>query len=218
LLLLHIVVFRLSSLSAVWREVASNSLIYLYISATTMLAFALFGYVLGRQADRLRQLSTTDALTGLYNRGALNTYLAHEWRRARRYRAPLSVLLVDVDQLKYVNDVHGHAAGDQVIRSLARAITMTLRDSDIGGRWGGDEFLIIAPGTAGVAAATLAERLQLELAKWKATGEAKATASVGVATFDPNAGPQEDPDALVQAADAALYRAKAAGRNRVSVV
>jgi hypothetical protein len=88
LLLLHIFVFRLSSLSSVWREVASNSLIYLYVAATTMLAFALFGYVLGRQADRLRQLSTTDALTGLYNRGALNTYLAHEWRRARRYRSP----------------------------------------------------------------------------------------------------------------------------------
>ena len=134
-----------------------------------MLAFALFGYVLGRQADGLQQLSTTDALTGLYNRGALSTYLAHEWRRARRYRAPLSVLLVDVDQLKYVNDVHGHAAGDQVIRSFASAITMTLRDTDIGGRWGGDEFLIIAPGTAGVAAATLAERLQLELAKREAT-------------------------------------------------
>jgi diguanylate cyclase (GGDEF)-like protein len=125
---------------------------------------------------------------------------------------------VDVDQLKYVNDVHGHAAGDQVIRSIASAITMSLRGTDIGGRWGGDEFLIIAPGTAAVAATTLAERLQLELAKWKATGEAKATASIGVATFDPNAWPQKDPDALVQAADAALYRAKGAGRNRVSVV
>jgi diguanylate cyclase (GGDEF)-like protein len=125
---------------------------------------------------------------------------------------------VDVDQLKYVNDVHGHAAGDQVIRSFASAITMTLRDTDIGGRWGGDEFLIIAPGTAGGAAATLAERLRFELDKREATGEAKATASVGVATFDPNAEPHEDPDALVQAADAALYRAKAAGRNRVSVV
>jgi diguanylate cyclase (GGDEF)-like protein len=143
--------------------------------------------------------------------------LEHECSRSRRYHSPLSVLLVDVDQLKRVNDVHGHAAGDQVIRAVARAIARTSRQSDIGGRWGGDEFLIIAPDTAGSAAATVAERLRVELATQEAIGEAKATASVGVATFDPSWPPREDTDALLRAADAALYRAKAAGRNQVSV-
>jgi diguanylate cyclase (GGDEF)-like protein len=218
LLLLHMFVLRLHSLSSIGHEVSSNSLIYLYVSATTMLAFTLFGYVLGRQADALQHRSTTDALTGVYNRAALSTYLEHECSRSRRYRSPLAVLLVDVDQLKRVNDVYGHAAGDQVIRGFAGAITMTLRDTDIGGRWGGDEFLIIAPNTAGAAAATLAERLRFELAKQEGTRGATATASVGVATFDPRYGPRADPDALLQAADAALYRAKAAGRNQVSVV
>jgi diguanylate cyclase (GGDEF)-like protein len=217
LLLLQTFVLRLYSFPSIWSDIASNSLVYLYISATTMLAFALFGYVLGRQTDELEQLSTTDVLTGVYNRRALSAYLEHECSRSRRYGSPLSVLLVDVDELKRVNDVHGHAAGDQVIRGFASAITMTLRETDIGGRWGGDEFLIIAPGTVGAAAVTLAERLRFELAKQETIGEAQGTASVGVATFDPNHRRLEDPDALMQAADAALHRAKAAGRNQVRV-
>ena len=216
-LLLQTFILRLYSLSSIWSDIASNSLVYLYTSVTTMLAFALFGYVLGWQTDQLQQLSAADALTGLYNRRAMSASLEHECSRSRRYRSPLSVLLVDVDELKRVNDVHGHAAGDQVIRAVASAITMTLRETDIGGRWGGDEFLIIAPGTVGAAATTLAERLRLELAKQETIGEAKATASVGVATFDSNHRPLEDPDALMQAADAALYCAKAAGRNQVRV-
>jgi diguanylate cyclase (GGDEF)-like protein len=217
LLLLQTFVLRLYSFPSIWSDIASNSLVYLYISATTMLAFALFGYILGRQTDELEQLSTTDVLTGVYNRRALSAYLEHECSRSRRYGSPLSVLLVDVDELKRVNDVHGHAAGDQVIRGFASAITMTLRATDIGGRWGGDEFLIIAPGTVGAAAVTLAERLRFELTKQETIGEAQATASVGVATFDPNHRGLEDPDALMQAADAALHRAKAAGRNQVRV-
>ena len=104
-----------------------------------------------------------------------------------------------------------------MIRGFASAITMSLRDTDIGGRWGGDEFLIIAPGTVGAAAATLAERLRFELVKQETIGEGKTTGSIGVATLDPNHRPLEGPDALMQAADAALHRAKAAGRNQVRV-
>jgi diguanylate cyclase (GGDEF)-like protein len=218
MLLVQVFVLRLYSLGAIWGEISSNGVIYLYVSLTTTLAFAVFGFVLGRQLDALQCLSTTDALTGLYNRGALTTYLEHEYHRARRYRSSLSVLLVDVDQLKRVNDVYGHAAGDRVIRGFANAIKTTLRDTDVGGRWGGDEFLIIAPGTAGAAAATLADRLRFELARQEATTEGKATGSVGVAVLDPNRHPPEGPEVLLQAADAALYRAKAAGRNQVRVL
>lgn len=217
LLLLRTIVLRRYSFAAIWSDIASNSLIYLYISVTTILAFALFGYVLGRQTDTLQQLSTTDALTGIGNRRALSASLEHECLRSRRYGSPLSALLVDVDQLKRVNDLLGHAAGDQVLRGFAAAITCTSRATDVGGRWGGDEFLIIAPATAGPAAAALAERLQSELAKQETIGGAKATASVGVATFDPNQRLQPDADALLQAADTALRRAKAAGRNQVTV-
>ena len=217
LLLLQTLVRRLDSLSSVWSDLASNSLVYLYVSTTTMLAFALFGFVLGRQTDKLQQLSATDGLTRLYNRRASSEELARECNRSRRYRSPLSVLLIDVDELKRVNDVHGHAAGDRVIRNVAGAIAMTLRETDIGGRWGGDEFLIIAPGTVGAAAVTLAERLRCELAKREAIGEATATVSIGVATFDPNHRALEESHALMQAADTALHRAKAAGRNQMAV-
>jgi diguanylate cyclase (GGDEF)-like protein len=217
LLLLRAIVLRRYSFAAIWSDIAANGLIYLYISVSTIIAFALFGYVLGRQTDRLQQLSTTDALTGIYNRRALTAYLEHECLRSRRYGSPLSVLLVDVDQLKRVNDLLGHAAGDQAIRSFAAAITRTLRATDIGGRWGGDEFLIIAPATARAAAAALAERLQFELAKQETIAGTKATASVGVATFDPNHRLLADSDALLQAADTALLHAKAAGRNQVTV-
>jgi diguanylate cyclase (GGDEF)-like protein len=217
LLLLRTIVLGRYSFSSIWSDIASNSFIYLYISVTTTLAFALFGYVLGRQTDRLQQLSRTDALTGVYNRRALSADLEHECRRSRRYGSPLSVLLVDVDQLKRVNDVLGHAAGDQVLRGFGAAITSTLRATDIGGRWGGDEFLIIAPATAGPAAAALAERLRFELAKQDAIGGAKATASVGLASFDPHHRLPADSDALLRAADTALLRAKAAGRNQVTV-
>ena len=216
LLLLRTLVLALGSQDAIRTELASHRIVYLYVSATTMIAFGLFGYVLGRQTDKLQRLSTTDALTGLGNRRGLNAHLKQEHSRSRRYRAPLSLLLIDVDELKRINDDQGHAAGDDVIRRFASAIKATARDTDIGGRWGGDEFLIIAPSTGGGDALTLAERLRFQLAQQWTVGEAAATASIGVATFGPNRSLPEDPETLVQAADAALRQAKTAGRNTVT--
>lgn len=216
LLLLRTLVLAPRSLEAIQTEIASHRIVYLYVSATTMIAFGLFGYVLGRQTDKLQRLSTTDALTGLFNRRGLNTHLKQEHSRARRYRAPLSLLLIDVDELKRINDDQGHAAGDDVIRRFASAIKATARETDVGGRWGGDEFLIIAPSTVAGDALTLAERLRFQLARQWTDGEAAATASIGVATFDLTRGLPEDPEALVHEADAALRRAKAAGRNTVT--
>lgn len=217
LLFLRAVLLSLRSVSSIQREIATNCPIYLYSLVATMVAFAAFGYVLGRQTDKLQQLSVTDALTGLYNRRALNARLDEEYSRSWRYRSPLSLLLVDVDELKHVNDMQGHAIGDQVIRDIANAIKVALRGTDVGGRWGGDEFLIIAPSTAGAAARTLAERLRLRLAKQATVGDAAATVSVGVATFDPTDRRPEGPERLMQAADDALHIAKAAGRNQVRV-
>lgn len=207
----------LYSVSAIWTEIVSLLPIYLYVSATTAVAFAVFGYVLGVRADELHRLSTTDALTGLSNRRALNNRLGEEYRRSRRYRTPLSLLLVDLDELKRVNDLQGHAAGDRAIRRTAGAIRMTLRNTDIGGRWGGDEFLIIAPSTASAASCTIAERLRGQLAKHDPFGDPPATVSIGIATLDPNRDEPDSPESLMQAADAALHRAKSAGRNLVRV-
>ena len=109
------------------------------------------------------------------------------------------------------------AAADQVIRRTAKAIKMTLRGTDVGARWGGDEFVIVAPNTARAAAYTLAERLLLQAPKEPNAGEAGTTTSVGVATFDPSHHQSEDAESLMQAADDALHRAKAAGRNQVRV-
>jgi diguanylate cyclase (GGDEF)-like protein len=197
-------------------EFVSNRLTYIYVFVATAVVFMVLGYILGRQADELRRLSTTDALTGLYNRRAFHARLREEWRRSRRYRFPLSLLLIDVDGLKQVNDERGHQVGDRVLRDVAGAIKHTLRETDIGARWGGDEFAIIAPNTARTAAHRLGQRLLLHLKK-RAPGETTPTASVGLAILDPTQHEPESIEWLMRAADQALYQAKASGRNRLRV-
>jgi len=198
-------------------EFVSNRLTYVYVFVATAVVFMVLGYILGRQADELRRLSTTDALTGLSNRHGFHVRLREEWRRSRRHRAPLSLFLIDVDGLKHVNDVQGHEAGDHMLRRVAGAIKHTLRETDFGARWGGDEFAIIAPNTAGTAAHRLGQRLLMQLKERASTGEAPPTASIGLAILDPTEHESWSIDSLMRAADEALYRAKAGGRNRVTV-
>jgi two-component system cell cycle response regulator len=199
----------------------SNRYTYAYIFAATAATFLVLGYVLGRQADRLRHASTTDPLTGLPNRRAMNDRLRSEWQRAARYDSPLALLLIDIDGLKRINDEHGHNEGDRLLRSTATAIRQTLRATDFGARWGGDEFSIIAPQTTPEAAQRLAERLLLHLADQDGR-LGGTTASVGVAVFEADDAAENNGDArgaewLMRAADRALYAAKSAGRNRVKV-
>lgn len=197
-------------------ELSSERLTYLYVLITTAIVLAFLGFVVGRQADRLATLSETDALTGLPNRRALRRHLAEEFRRSKRYRTPISLLLVDIDGLKPLNDTYGHAAGDQLIRTVADAIADELRESDFGARWGGDEFAVLAPNTSAPAAHASAERLVARVATQRDPHlRSQHTVSIGVATYDPREGRYADLDALVRAADDALYRAKAGGRNRV---
>jgi len=106
----------------VTTEILSDRLTYLYVLFATVMVLAFLGFALGRQADQLKALSETDALTGLPNRRALRQRLAIEFRRAVRYGTPVSLLLVDIDGLKQLNDTNGHAAGDRLIRSVAAAI------------------------------------------------------------------------------------------------
>jgi diguanylate cyclase (GGDEF)-like protein len=191
---------------------------YAYVAGSTAVVFTLFGYLLGRQADRLAELATTDALTGLANARFLETRLRQEVARADRYLEPLALLLIDLDGLKVINDRHGHAAGDRAIGHVGAAIRRELRTSDVGARWGGDEFALLAPDTDTHGARLLGERVRTLVAsdptlEWAIS----LTVSVGVAAWEPGAARPPAAAALMAEADRALYRAKRAGRNRVEV-
>lgn len=165
---------------------------------------------------KLRELATTDALTNLFNRRAFIDRAQVEWSRARRHGHPLSVVVLDVDHFKRVNDRYLHATGDEVLKVVAYTLRTTVRSSDIPARLGGEEFVALLPDTSETGAAMLAERIRARLAQQQVSapnGDAiTVTASAGVACSDrPFASFPE----LLAAADAALYRAKADGRDCV---
>ena len=163
--------------------------------------------------ERIEQLAIRDELTGLYNRRYLMECLARESSRAERLSAPLCICLIDLDRFKAINDTLGHAAGDAVLRGLAKVASAALRTIDIVGRFGGEEFLVLLPGTPLAGAAAAAERLRagVESARFETLGEHRVTATFGVAEYARG----EEISALLARADGALYAGKAAGRNRV---
>lgn len=163
----------------------------------------------------LEHLSTTDDLTGLANRRVLDRALPLEFKRARRFGTPLSVVMADLDHFKRVNDTFGHPTGDRVLQHVARLLLRRIRETDLAARFGGEEFtLVVAADAAG--AACVAESWRKDIEKSDIEGDdgqtLRVTISAGVATMR-----AEDPDAehLLRAADEALYRAKDQGRNRV---
>ena len=215
-LLLIRVMRRGLSVSAAIHEIRIDREIYIYTAISTTMAFALFGGVLGHYADRLSLLATTDSLTRLFNARAFEQRLREELRRAARYEDPLSVLLIDLDGLKRVNDRYGHDAGNAAIRSVAAAIRGGLREIDVGARVGGDEFAVLAPRTNQESAVVLAERLRAGVAtRVKDAAGRRTTISIGVASRVPPSGAPPTPAALMAAADKALYRAKREGGDRV---
>jgi diguanylate cyclase (GGDEF)-like protein len=170
---------------------------------------------LGRRREgelhELEHLAMVDTVTGIYNRLKLEQVLAAEIQRAHRYLRPLSLILLDVDHYKLINDSFGHDVGDAVLKGMSRELLGGVRKVDVIGRWGGDEFLIISPETVLFGAANLAESLRKRIAK-NAFGEAgRQTVSFGVAELKQD----EAADGLLKRADDALYRAKQFGRNKV---
>ena len=161
---------------------------------------------------RLGQQNITDALTGVPNRRAYDQKLTEEYSRAKRTGAPLSMLLIDIDNFKEYNDNFGHPAGDTALQSVARVLMSSLRPYDFLARYGGEEFVIILPSTDLTDAIVVAERVRT-LVAGSEFPHRKFTISIGIARLDVEAGAR----ALVQAADNGLYRAKAAGRNKVVV-
>ncbi|RMH43089.1 MAG: diguanylate cyclase [Deltaproteobacteria bacterium] len=172
---------------------------------------------LQRANDQLAELAATDGLTQLRNRRVLYEHLEREFARARRYKHPLAVFMLDVDHFKQVNDVHGHAVGDDVLRVVARVITTQTRETDIAGRYGGEEFVVLAPDTPTAAARVLGERIRaaVHAETEAADGVPAVTVSVGIATTE-SVQPAQFED-LLHLADEALYRAKKRGRNRVEL-
>ena len=172
---------------------------------------------------RTRELALQDELTGLANRRALEQMLANEVERAQRHGRPLSILMADIDHFKAINDTHGHRAGDEVLRELARVLADKLRSIDRAARYGGEEFCVLMPDTPAEEARRVAERIRRAVEAHTFVVESedgeppiglRLTVSAGVAGLPEDAATLE---ALVDAADRALYDAKRQGRNRVVV-
>lgn len=167
----------------------------------------------------LAELATRDGLTGLYNQRTFWTLLADELMRTQRFQRPVSLLMLDVDHFKRINDTHGHLAGDAILRALGELLQSEVRSIDRTCRYGGEEFALMLPETDADAAAAVAERLRasVEAQAFETAAGASPlhiTASIGVASWPKHA---DSAEALVAAADRALYAAKNAGRNRVMV-
>jgi two-component system cell cycle response regulator len=168
---------------------------------------------------RLEALAHTDPLTQVLNRRALTMRLGAELERARRYESLVTLLLLDLDHFKKINDTHGHLVGDAVLREVAALLSHEIRSVDVVARYGGEEFVVVLPETGEEGAVAFAERIRERIAAQTFGGDEAAglslTASIGVATF-PAPG-VDGVEELFARADAALYRAKAEGRNRVRV-
>ena len=168
-----------------------------------------------RARDEIRSLADTDDLTGVANRRALKHYLAREVDRARVYDVPLSLLMIDIDDFKQINDTFGHGLGDFVLSELCAILRSAIRQPDLIGRFGGDEFTILLPHTDVLGARYVAERIverAREIPVDYENAEIRCSVSIGIAEFDP--ANDEDADNLMRRADAKLYEAKRSGKNQ----
>jgi diguanylate cyclase (GGDEF)-like protein len=188
-----------------------SPLIYRWVNAFISMAVAT---LLVQRVGLLQQRNaSTDALTGILNRHALIPILDHELNRSVRYARPFSIVILDIDEFKVVNDTFGHLEGDKVLRDLAKLVNNLLRKTDYIGRWGGEEFLLVLPETDNDSARNLAERIRVKLRETYVAENYVVSASFGVATH------QEDwkLEDLLDGADKALYAAKNNGRDQVVV-
>jgi len=208
-----------ASPDTVVSELSANSSLnigsaLLFLVTALVFHLTLVALVGARLMGELSRLSRHDGLTELLNRRAMDDLLRDEARRAIRANQPFSVLMVDADYFKAINDRFGHAAGDEALRHLAQILSGLMRDSDRVGRFGGEEFIVLLPNTSSSEALSAAERLRDALLRrpWVWQGESlRLTVSTGVAAWR---GPNDEVDLLLKRADTAMYRAKSLGRDR----
>lgn len=166
------------------------------------------------KATKLEEKASFDFLTKLYNRRKFNSFLEYEISKANRYKEQhLSLLLVDIDYFKNVNDTYGHLVGDNVLQEISKILTICSRDTDIVARWGGEEFVLMLPQTNIEQAFFVAEKLRATIEKHKFDDVKHITCSIGVSQFHKN----ENKDTLFKRVDEALYKAKKSGKNRVEM-
>ncbi len=195
-----------------WFQVG-GMLVFLVSAAIIPLGF--FWMTTAREQVRLERTARTDSLTGLLNRRALEMEVAREVSRHCRLREPFSALMLDIDHFKKLNDSLGHLAGDGALQSIARILTLRARQIDVVARLGGEEFVVILPGSSLSGALRLAEHLRCEIAETQMEfrgAQFRLTVSIGVACFRPAEDSWEE---LLRRSDGALYMAKARGRNTV---
>jgi diguanylate cyclase (GGDEF)-like protein len=202
------VFFVLEPRPSVLREPSSRIIGWLGL---LVLGLAVYAWRRWCEINALLTEADTDVLTGLNNRRKTERLLLNEFDRAMRYKRPLSVIIIDIDHFKRVNDTFGHPVGDVVLATVARRIRRRMRVSDHFGRWGGEEFVLICPETPMREATLVADRMRRTI-KHRVIGKVGyVTASFGVATYSRH----RDYDALVDEADVQLYNAKHQGRDRV---
>ncbi len=199
---------RSDDLTRVW---ADNELLLLHTVADQLVGAAYQAHLFAQ----MQQQALTDGLTDCYNRRAFELQLERDLHLATRMHQPLSLIMLDFDNFKDINDKAGHGAGDVALRMLADSLRRELRAIDTAARFGGDEFVIILPQSGTEGALLVAERLRKRIERMDVPGFGRVTVSFGIATFPDHASSR---DSLVLAADRALYHSKESGRNRVSIV
>jgi diguanylate cyclase (GGDEF)-like protein len=190
------------------------NLVELQIRVSSMIRIKQLNDRIVETSAKLAALALVDSLTQIANRRALTERLTHEVERSKRYGHPFSCLLIDIDHFKHINDEFGHQTGDSVLVEVARVIAQSVRNTDLAGRYGGEEFMVLAPETRAGDARVLAERIRSRIPMLSETRPTVpgVTVSIGIASVDSRVG---SPEGLVASADAALYEAKRGGRNQV---
>lgn len=194
-----------------WGELLAISAPMILVAYITTMLAADIRYAV----DKIKQVSDTDELTGIYNMRAFSSTLQRAFRQAVRYGHALSVVMIDSDNLKQINDAYGHDSGNRLLQHLVRCVREQLRGSDVMARFGGDEFIVLLPETNNKGALEMAERIRkaIEVSRLDMrTGDTSITVSLGVASYPDDGGNLE---VILEKADKAMYRAKQHGRNRV---
>ncbi len=163
--------------------------------------------------SKLEKLAVTDKLTGLYNRVQLDDVLDFGVNKAIRYNTNISIIFIDIDKFKSINDTYGHQVGDQILKHFSKILQSNIRKTDIAGRWGGEEFLIICHETNIECSLNLAENLRVVIENTTFKHIKNLTASFGIAVLEE----KDSVHSLIQRADRALYKAKHSGRNKVCI-